>query len=196
MTSTVLFITDPLCSWCWGTLPEIERTRQAMEGEARFDLLMAGLQVGDKRGLATYNMTQLAKLWREVHAITGQTFSGIIPERFVYHSEIACRAVEIARDRLSAPPWDFFHSLQSAFYVDGLDINSTTVLAPLLDLPEKETAALLREPRYITAARENFQRAKDLSANALPGIYLDDKLVCGGYVTADQLTADLRQWLR
>lgn len=196
MSASLLFVTDPLCSWCWGTLPEIEATRTALEGDVDFDLIMAGLQVGGVDGLAEYNKQQLKALWREVRAVTGQQFSGAIPPNFVYHSEVACRAVEIARQRSGSPPWDFFHKLQSAFYVDGLDVNRSEVLAPLLELPHAEVKTMLADSAYVEAARLNFERAKFLSANALPAVYLNGRLVCGGYVTARQLIPDLRQWLQ
>lgn len=195
MIPSALFITDPLCSWCWGTLPEVEAARQALEGEVEFDLIMAGLQVGRPEGLAEYNKQQLQRLWQEVHKVTGQRFSGEIPDGFVYHSEIACRAVEIARRLAGGPPWVFFYRLQSAFYVDGLDINHPEVLAELLDLTAEEVKVQLTDPVVVAAARSNFELTKSLSANALPGVYLDagegHRLVCGGYVTADQLIADL-----
>lgn len=196
MRPSVLFVTDPLCSWCWGTLPQIEAAREALSGEVEFDLVMAGLQVGSPQGLAEYNRWQLATLWREVRAVTGQTLSGQIPANFIYHSEVACRAVEIARQQQGAPPWEFFHRLQAAFYVDGLDINSAEVLAPLLGLPRSQVEQMLAEPRYVELARFNFERAKSLSANALPAVYLNDRLVCGGYVTTGQLIQDLREWLK
>lgn len=195
MPASALLVTDPLCSWCWGTLPEIDAAREELAGEVEFDLIMGGLQVGGPQGLAQHNRQQLLTLWREVRAVTGQVLSDRIPVGFVYHSEIACRAVEIARHRSNAPPWDFFHKLQAAFYVDGLDINRADVLAGLLQLPEEEVAALLSDPAYIEAARSNFDVAKSLSANALPAIYLENRLVCGGYVTAPQLVTDLRLWL-
>ncbi|HKI74578.1 MAG TPA: hypothetical protein VJ998_08040 [Pseudomonadales bacterium] len=196
MTANILFVTDPLCSWCWGTLPEVESTRATLEGEAEFDLIMAGLQVGGAQGLAEFNKQQLQALWQEVGSVTGQTLSGKIPENFIYHSEIACRAVEIARKQCGGPPWKFFHALQAAFYLKGQDICDAAVLAPLLGLSQVETAGLLRSAEYVDAARANILRAKDLSAIALPSIYLNDRLVCGGYVTADQLVSDLRHRLQ
>lgn len=192
MTASVLFVTDPLCSWCWGTLPEVESARAQLEGEFEFDLIMAGLQVGGVKGLAVFNVNQLMNLWQEVRAVTGQEFSERIPEDFIYHSEIACRAVEIARAKCDTPPWDFFHKLQSAFYVDGLDVNNPAVLAGLLELSEDQVAAMLKQSEYVEAARRNFARAKFLSAHALPSIYLEGRLVCGGYVTSGQLIEDLR----
>lgn len=195
MKSSALLITDPLCSWCWGTLPEIEAARRELADTVQFDLIMAGLQVGTTEGLAEYNKQQLYRLWHEVHETTGQTFCGSIPEGFIYHSELACRAVELARHREGGPPWHFFHSLQSAFYVDGLDINRPETLADLLGMTTDEVAAALADPAWVNAARANFAVAKKLSANALPGVYLDNRLVCGGYVTADQLVSDIRSRL-
>lgn len=192
MTATALFVTDPLCSWCWATLPEVESARAALGGKVEFELIMAGLQVGGVKGLSVFNVNQLVSLWREVREVSGQTFSGKIPDDFIYHSEIACRAVEIARRHIDAQPWDFFHRLQAAFYVDGLNVNDPAVLAALLDLPQSEVAAMLKDPAYVDAARIGFERAKFLSANALPSVFLNDRLVCGGYVTAGQLIEDLR----
>ena len=56
---TVLFVTDPLCSWCWGMLPQIEHVRAALADRARFDLLMAGLQIGGTAGLSEFEGARL-----------------------------------------------------------------------------------------------------------------------------------------
>jgi len=192
----VLFVTDPLCSWCWGTLPEIEATRRALDREVDFDLIMAGLQIGRPDGLAEYNVRQLRKLWREVRQVTGQVFSERLPDGFVYHSEVACRAVEIARHEAGGPPWVFLGRLQRAFYVDGRDINDPQVLAQLLELPLASVQSALRDRAFVDAARANFELAKSLSANALPNILIDTgegyRLLCGGYVTAEYLVPDIR----
>lgn len=199
MKASALFITDPLCSWCWGTLPEIDRARQTLASEVDFDLVMGGLQIGHPDGMTDFDKRHLRHLWRQVTEVTGREFSGQIPEGFIYHSEIACRAVEIARRAASAPPWAFFSELQAAFYDDGRDINRSDVLAMLLDIPEPQVVAMLSDPHIIDSTRSNFALAEALSANALPGIYLDTgvghKLVCGGYVTAEQLVIDIRQRL-
>lgn len=49
----VIFVTDPLCSWCWGMLPEMEKVKATLEPDIHFDLMMAGLQIG-KRQLVNY----------------------------------------------------------------------------------------------------------------------------------------------
>ena len=95
----VLFVTDPLCAWCWGTLPEINKTRALMDDQVSFDLIMGGLRIGPPDGLVEYEIKKLQHLWHEVHQLTRQEFSGKVPDNFVYDSEIACRAVEIARNQ-------------------------------------------------------------------------------------------------
>ncbi|XOV89148.1 MAG: hypothetical protein ACFHX7_04460 [Pseudomonadota bacterium] len=161
-----------------------------------FDLIMAGLQVGAREALSAEHVESLRGLWQEVGQVTGQQFSGIIPPDFVYHSEVACRAVEIARDLTGEPPWEFFFRLQSAFYRDGLNISSPRVLAGLLGLPEADVRGRLQDLRYVNAARAGFALANTLSANALPGVYIDSgegySLVTGGYVTAEFLVPELR----
>lgn len=193
----LLFITDPLCSWCWGTLPEMLASRKQLAEEVSFDLVMGGLQVGGREGLAEYNKRQLLRLWKEVRQVTGQVFSERFPTDFVYHSEIACRAVEIARQMVGEAPWAFFGKLQAAFYVNGLDITQTGVLAPLLGIAEDDLDRRLVDAGVIEATRANFALAESLSANALPGVFMDTgqgpKLVSGGYITAEFLVPDLRR---
>ncbi|MFN3237930.1 MAG: hypothetical protein ACE37D_12835 [Pseudomonadales bacterium] len=195
----VLFVTDPLCSWCFGTLPEVLLSRQKLAGVVSFDLTMAGLQIGTSEGLLGYDIKRLQRLWREVTETTGQTFSGEIPPGFIYHSEMSCRAVEIARQLEGNPPFDFFSKLQTAFYQQGKDINSVKVLAPLLDLPEAELVELQHSPEIIAQTRAGFDLAKSLSANALPHFLIDTgsgyQLLCGGYVTAEYLIPDILQRL-
>ena len=199
VTARVLFITDPLCAWCWATLPEIGKARALLEDQVTFDLIMGGMQVGPAAGLVEFEIKKLRTLWQEIQDLTGQEFSAKIPSDFVYHSEIACRAVEIARARDGQPPWDFFHSLQSAFYQQGRDINRLDVLTELLSMNETEVGAKLHAGEYIDSVRANFALTSSLSAHALPNLHMDTgegyKLVAGGYITAEFLVPAIEERL-
>ncbi len=195
MKTKLLFVTDPLCSWCWGTLPEVLSAREQMAQQVEFDLIMGGLQIGPPTGLVEYDKQRLRRLWQEVTNVTGRTFSGKIPEDFVYHSEVACRAVEIARNNTGGPPWDFFYQLQASFYEDGLDISQPAVLANLLQIDEVDVSSLISDSHFVDAVRRHFELAASLSASALPTILLDTgegyKLLSGGYITAEYLVAEI-----
>jgi len=199
MRATLLFVTDPLCAWCWGTLPEIEATRRRLGDALEFDLVMAGLRVGTDAGLAEYDKGRLQRLWREVRQVTGQIFSEKLPADFVFDSTRPCRAIEIARHESGEPPWTFFQRLQSAFFVDGRDINATSVLAELMEMAPDELGRRLEDPTYADAVAANVDLVNRLSANALPNIQLDTgdgfRLVSGGYIAADYLVPALRERL-
>lgn len=201
MRSTVIFVTDPICSWCWGMLPEVMSVRRQLAAEMDFDLLMAGLQIGSRRPVATWEENHLKRIWKEVHATTGQTFHGELPEdpNFIYHSEIPCRAVEAMRVFLHGPPWDFFHRLQEAFYLEARNPNDVAELADLASawgISNHRLSDALGSEEIIAATRKSFERASELSAHALPTVMIDTgdgpKLVCGGYATADYLVDELR----
>ncbi|MCB1647697.1 MAG: DsbA family protein, partial [Pseudomonadales bacterium] len=84
------FVTDPMCSWCWGMLPDFEQVRLHLGDSVEYELMLGGVQLGAKGQLASYNETMLFSLWREVTAVTGQQFSGRLPNTpgFRYHSEM------------------------------------------------------------------------------------------------------------
>ena len=196
----VVFVTDPLCSWCWGMLPQMLDVRSRLQDEALFDLMMAGMQIGGPRPLAEHEFTRLKSLWAEVSETTGQRFSGRLPadETFVYHSEMACRAVEAMRICQSEPPWEFFLRLQQAFYLQALNINKPSVVRRLvkdMDVSEDDFLKAYESSHVREHTRALFDEAKRLGAHALPTVLLDlgegPKLVSGGYVSTEFLLPDL-----
>lgn len=196
----LLFVTDPLCSWCWAMLPEILSVRSQLSGWMDFELLMAGLQVGRRHPPKAADVKMLQDLWQNVAESTGQKFLGQMPADpdFIYHSEIACRAVEVMRLFEGKSPWEFFEQLQQAFYLEARNINSVDELGKLAQpfgLHPAELGKMLQSEQVIENTRVAFDTAKKLGALALPVVLLDTgagpKLVSGGYVTAEFLLPDL-----
>ena len=189
----VLFVTDPICSWCWATLPEILKSRDTLAESFDFELIMAGLQVGGHQPFNEYEINRLRKLWREISEVTGQRFSGKIPENFIYHSEIACRAVEVVKQE-TGDAWDFFYKLQEAFYMRAENPNDAQVLQSLAPTVH-DLEAKLNSQQVVDATLAQFNETDRLAAHALPSVMLDQgqgpKLVCGGYVTAKYLNQAL-----
>lgn len=182
-------------------LPEMYIVKDHLAQEMDFDLLMAGLQIGPRRPMTTYEIRYLKRVWHEVQATTGQEICGELPadDQFIYHSEIPCRAVEALRSFLQAPPWDFFHRLQQAFYIEARNLND---IGELIDLAEAwgisgdSLMDAIGSAPIIEATRASFQRADQLAAHALPSVIFENehgpRLVCGGYATADYLIDELR----
>jgi len=196
------FMTDPICSWCWGTLPHIFRLREIYAERLSFSLKCAGLQVGSRKPLSEAHRKQLIGLWQEVAETTGQTFAFELPADtdFIYHSELACRAIQIARCELGKEPWQIFHDLQQAFYVDCENLGATATLHRLVGASLKMSAAdfedQLHSDAIIEATRAEFTWCEDRAIQALPTVFLDlgkgPRLVAGGFATADMLIQEIQ----
>lgn len=195
------FVTDPICAWCWGMLPELEALRARLGARLDFRLCCAGLQVGRSGQLSPKNKDYLLALWQRVSETTGQTFSNQLPkeETFIYHSEIPCRLLTLARRHLGAEPWDLFHDLQAAFYLKAQDITSARALAEVAapyGMGADEVSAGLQDQEIIDATRAEFDWCRQKMAHkSLPTLLLDTgqgpALLCGGYATADYLQGSI-----
>ncbi len=129
----LLYIANPLCSWCWGFAPSIEQLR------ARFPGLTIGLRMGplaaeDGRPLDEAGRARLRAHWRKVEERTGQPFDFAFLERarFPYTSEAPCRALLLLRERWPALALAGLLRLQERFYARGEDITDPELLRDVL----------------------------------------------------------------
>lgn len=201
----LLFMTDPICSWCWGTLPEILKLKETFGERLDFQLRCAGLQVGSMKPLTESHINDLLKLWRSVAETTGQKFAYTLPadKAFIYHSELACRTLQIARRELGREPWDVFHDMQHAFYVEGRNLGDLDVLFELsgsTGLSRHDFDDTIRSDEVTNATRAEFDWCSERGTQALPTLFLDTgagpRLICGGYATADFLIPEIKSRLK
>ena len=193
-------MTDPICSWCWGTLPSIFELMAFYEEQLDFKLKCAGLQLGATGALNQTHKDNLMRLWREVAEVTGQNFSYSFPktDNFIYHSELACRTVHLARQKLGEEPWKIFQDLQKAFYVNSQDLSELSVLHQLIKvtgITETEFMAAINHEDLVETTRAEFAWCEKVGISALPSVFLDigegPRLVAGGYATADSLRQEI-----
>lgn len=197
---TVIFMTDPICSWCWGTLPAIFELQTLYKERLDFKLKCAGLQVGSRKPLSEAHIENLLKLWREVADVTGQKFAFALPEdaSFIYHSELACRAIQLARKTLNDEPWQIFHDMQEAFYVETQNLSDLDVLFALISstgISEADFMDAMTADDIVDSTRDEFDWCEEMGISALPTVFLDlgkgPRLVAGGYATASSLSHEI-----
>lgn len=198
------FVTDPICSWCWAMLPEIFEVQRQLGERLEFSLKCAGLQVGPMEPLSNERAEQLIELWHHVADTTNQKFAFALPEdaTFIYHSELACRALQISRDILAKEPWEIFHDMQEAFYVNCRNLSDLDVLFELTNatgLSSADFEDLMTAEHIVNRTRDEFDWCHSQGSDALPTLWLElDQemvLICGGYATADYLVPDIRSRL-
>jgi len=137
----VVYIGDPMCSWCWGVSPVVSSLQEFCSDRGiGFSLVVGGLRPGGGDAWTGQFKAFLSDHWKEISEKTGQTFGYKLFEQmqFEYDTEPACRAVVAARSLL--PQTDnnkalsrFFASIQKKFYVDSFDPKEASFYRDLCD---------------------------------------------------------------
>jgi len=99
MSQRLLYVMDPMCSWCWGFAPVIERII-ADYPQLPLHLVAGGLRPGARAPLDDAARSALGEHWEAVAIASGQPFltPDDLPDAFVYNTEPACRALVTGRD--------------------------------------------------------------------------------------------------
>lgn len=131
------YFADPMCSWCYGFAPVMDRI--IAEYSERYDirLVMGGLRPGKLAQTMTPAMARVIKHhWHNVAKMTGQPFDEAFFERdkFLYDTEPAAKAVIVMEQLAPARAYEYYHKIQSAFYSANEDITSPDVLAALAEI--------------------------------------------------------------
>jgi putative protein-disulfide isomerase len=191
----LLYIADPLCSWCYGFGPELDKLLAA-HPEAKVDLVMGGLRAFNTEPVSAAFVDMLRGHWKHVAEASGLPLSDalISTPGFVYDTEPPCRAVVTARTIDSAKALPLLKAIQSAFYRDGRDVTKAEVVADLAASVGYDRAAFLEKydgSEMRDETRLDFSTAQTLGVTGFPtlGIAYGPQLylVTSGYVTADVL---------
>jgi putative protein-disulfide isomerase len=197
----LLYIADPLCSWCYGFGPELSKLMAKHPG-AQLELVMGGLRPFNREPMSDAFRNMLREHWRHVAEASGLAFSDANLERpgFVYDTEPACRAVATARRLHPASAFGYFKAVQAAFYRDGRDATQGDLLAEIAAENGYDREAFLERFESEAARKEtlgDFASTQALGVNGFPtlGAKLGKQvyLVTSGFVTGDVLEERLAQ---
>ncbi|MBE1706940.1 MULTISPECIES: DsbA family protein [Mesorhizobium] len=179
--SDVTYLFDPLCGWCYGATPMLDRLSA---GGARIELLPTGLFSG--AGARPMDQGFAAHAWandQRIERLTGQKFTqayrnnvldirGTLLDSHAATLGISAAGLEDPRRRLTA-----LKAIQRARYVDGRDIVTVEgVAAVLADAGMADAAAMLKKPTetLLTAHGELVGRGRTLfqrlHANGVPSL--------------------------
>ena len=192
----IIYVGDPLCSWCYGYAGELERLKAHFK-EIEFQIVVGGLRPYTREEMDPALKRFLRKHWKEVHQRAGVPFSYDILEpetSFVYDTEKPCRAVVVMRHLNPEAEWTFFKRVQQAFYRDNCDTNHIGTYFPLLSefgVKEADFAALFNADKIIQETRNDFIWCKEVGASSFPTTILQHQnrlwLIAMGYTSADDL---------
>jgi putative protein-disulfide isomerase len=181
MQKELIFVVDPMCSWCWGFAPVIEALLKTQSDRYQFSLVVGGLRT---KGDMPWNESSKAYLkghWEQVSQRTGQRFSdGLFEkEQFEYDTYPACKAVVTVRELLGMQSaFTYLHTIQEAFYTRSQDITNVDVLTELLKEVGLESSAFktfYESQKAQLLMEHDFAKARSMGANAFPSVVMIDE---------------------
>jgi len=173
----ITYVGDPMCSWCWGFAPVVEKIDDSFEIPVR--TIIGGLRPGDSAEPIDRIRPTLEHHWKQVAAVSGQPFdlAGIDRTDWMYDTLVADTAVVTMRSAAPAETLRFLATVQRAFYADRIDVTDPDVYPDLVagfPVDPDSFVEALRSPEMLAATEQDFLESRWLGVSGFPTMLLRD----------------------
>ena len=174
---TLIYITNPMCSWCYGFTAVVRRLKALWRGRLKVQVLFGDLHAYANTPLSHVQKDDLAISWHQVQERTYLPFDyRFFKEHdFIYNTEPACRALLCVRLLRPVLTLEVLRAMHSAFYADGLDIRKTQVLASIVKLfgiSENLFLTLFESEEIMQQMDDEFTYVHDIGGDVFPSSFL------------------------
>ncbi len=205
-TTSLHYIYDPLCGWCYGVAPLVKAAREVIHVRPRG----GGMMTGARRQRVTPALRTFV-MGHDAHVaqLSGQRFGkgyqdGLLQDASAVFDSEPPTAAMLAAESMAGRGLDMLAQLQAAHYVDGLHIADRTVLIEVSAViglnPERFAQALDEQLGDKVQAHINDTRAfmAQVGATGFPSLVLETE---GGLQSVDVSSYlgrpdDFQAWLR
>jgi putative protein-disulfide isomerase len=202
---SLIYIADPMCSWCYAFGPELTALLDGLPGMP-VNIIVGGLRAGNEKPMDDDLRSRLREHWNKVAERSGLpiSYANLEREGFVYDTEPACRAVVAVRELEPQAILSAFHAIQRAFYAEGKDVTHGNVLAEVVVAALSEAGVALDVPAFLAAwesdavkaaTQADFEQVKRWEVHGFPTLVLEREgtldLVTSGYVPMPTLIETL-----
>ena len=200
----LIYIGDPLCSWCWGVAPEVTLLKDQYTKEFDFKIILGGLRPGTSTVMSDKQKKFLREHWEEIGEISGQPFKYDILESndFIYDTEPPARAVYCVRKINPMLEFDFFKAVQKVFYAESKNTNQIETYQPICEELFIEWATfeeLFNAVDSKEKTEEDFDAARMLGVTGFPTLLLKinqkHRVITRGYNTYQNMVQKVQHWL-
>ncbi len=199
----IIYIGDPMCSWCWGFSPVLDRIRADYGTLAPMRVVVGGLHAFDSEPMSEAYKARIRSHWEQVAAATAQPFNYAFFDRqgFVLDTEPACRATVTVRNIKPASVWPFYESIHQGYYVEDTD---TTAVETFVSYAQREGIkgdefkAAFESDAVRQETLEDFAWCQQAGVTGFPTVVLREDQHLGalavGYRQFEELKPTLDAW--
>lgn len=201
----LLYVADPMCSWCWGFIPVVQSITKHFGNRLPIWVIVGGLAPGETTPLSENTKVSIREHWDHVHEATGQPFDYDFFKRedFVYNTEPPSRAVVAARQLDPCRTMSFLELLHGAFYRDNRDITNNDILSDLAQefgFDRQEFFDALQSDETKKTTTNDFITSRKMGISGFPCLvgHANHELVAisNGYRPWEDVNRDIESWLR
>lgn len=175
-SSQLIYVADPMCSWCYGFGPQLATVLESSGLPVR--VVMGGLYVGDNAQPATPDLRHyLEQTWSHVEARTGRTFrydraEPLVSGSWVYDTGPSAQAVIHVRDKDPGRALPYLSAVQQAFYEAGRDVTQWDVLEAIAQEAGVGGIATIDSLLSPSSLLQDMAEARALGASGFPKLIL------------------------
>ncbi len=184
MNKRLIYVHDPMCSWCYGFETVRRQLFAALENRMPIERLVGGLAPDSAEPMPSAMRQMLQQTWRRIEqVIPGTEFNFEFwercePRRSTYPAN---RAVLAAREQGAEFDEIMTGRIQQAYYREARNPSDDETLIELaadIGLDAARFAATLESPRTRAALLDEIGRARALGADSFPSLIVatDDRL--------------------
>ncbi len=198
--TTLYYVHDPMCSWCWAFRPTWERLRAGLAPDIEVRRVLGGLAPDSAEPMPAPMRAYLQQTWQRIQQVVpGTEFNFDFwrvcePRRSTYP---ACRAVIAAAAQDPGQEEPMIRAIQEAYYLNARNPSDNRTLVELardLGLDGERFAAELDAPATRAALAEDMRLAGRLGVEGFPSLVVErdgrlQRLPCDYHDPAPTLAA-------
>lgn len=202
--ATILYVTDPLCGWCYGFSPVMVRMHEE-HPEYNYRVTPGGMITGSRVQPVSAMADYILGAYKRVEEYTGVTFGEpyldmLRDGKEISNSEPPCRALHLFADMQPHNAIPFAHALQYKIFKKGKSWNSDATYRELAQQFGIEADAFIpfwhsEDAKYET--QQDFQWVQAAGITGFPCVIVDrgDGLFMAsqGYRAYDDLVAVIQK---
>ncbi|MFT7556582.1 MAG: putative protein-disulfide isomerase [Planctomycetota bacterium] len=179
MKSTLIYVHDPMCSWCWGFEPVRAQLFDAISSSMNIRTLVGGLAADSDEPMPAGMQASLKKTWEHIQQVIPGTqfnfsfWTDCAPRRSTYPSN---RAVIAAREQGEKFDPLMISAIQQAYYLHAknpADNDTLVGLASDIGLDTEQFSTSLTSAETDQKLIEEIQTARSIGADSFPSLIVE-----------------------
>ncbi|TVR26307.1 MAG: DsbA family protein [Balneolaceae bacterium] len=205
---TLIYVYDPLCGWCFGFHPVMEKLAERFKDQLKIRVIAGGLAVDENAQSISEGYGYIRGAVDQVEQTTGVQFGEnfkLLAEEgsYLYDSVPPATAQTAVGILYPESSLAFAGKLHNALFVEGKNLNDPAAFEEILNemkLDIKPFREKFDDEATHRQTREQFEWCKTVGASAFPTLLLeignDTGLMSRGYRPYDTLESHLHHLIR